>query len=95
MIRTKQEAEELMDSIGYGNPSLESIEATAKEIGATSIRVFATVAFLNPNDVVEFEANAKEDMTAQIEQAANGREYVARYWAMAFTSDQTSAPAEH
>ena len=92
---TRQEVAEFMDSIGCGNPSLDSIEATTKMIGAKSIKIFATVAFLDPNEVAQFEASTIEDMTAQIEQAAKGREYVTRYWAMASTSDQTFAPTKH
>ena len=92
---TKEQLAQNMDDIGLGNPSIDEIEAIAKERGASKITYFATVGFIEPNDVGRFSASTKEDMAAQIEQAANGREYVARYWAMASTSDQTSAPAEH
>lgn len=90
----KEQLAKNMDALSCGSPSIDEIEVIAKSRGASSIKYIATVGFLDPCDVKIFFAETKEDMAAQIEQAANGREYVARYSGMCFTSNQTSASIE-
>ena len=80
---SREQIEDIFDAT-YGNyHSLEEIENTIKEAGAKLVKYLAKVCFIAPNEVWVFYADTKEDMTAQIEQAANGREYVVRYLAVA------------
>lgn len=90
---TKEQFALRMDEIGLGNPSIDAVEAIAKARGASEMTFHAYVGFV-PDTLKTFSARTKEDMAAQIEQAANGREYVARYSAFCSISSQTSAPTE-
>lgn len=92
---TIEQLEKKMDEMQCGSPSIDEIEAIAKERGATTITYIALVGFINPFEINTFFADTKEDMAAQIEQAANGREYVARYSGFTSICDQTSAPIEN
>jgi hypothetical protein len=82
----REEVEKRMDEIGFGN-SIEDLVETAESMGGRILRLNVTVCFLQPNSVEGFEAETIEELTAKINEAANGREYVARGWGICTTED--------
>ena len=80
---SREEIERVMQSEGFGSPSLQEVEQTVKDGNSISATYNANVVFLNPHEFLQFDAETTTELTARIEQAANGREYVARYWAIA------------
>lgn len=76
----REEVEKRMDEIGFGATTMEELDETAKSQGEIeSMYYIAMVIFIDPNEIASFRADTKEGVTAKINEAANGREYVARY----------------
>lgn len=87
---SREEVEKRMDEIGFGGLTMEAVDENAKEQGDIEvISYIASVMFLNPHEMKGFYADTKEDMTAKINEAAKGREYVARYMGIAKFKDST------
>lgn len=80
--RTRAELEAFFDKHYGGHRSVEELEQSAKERGLNIVLYIAKVAYLFPHEVITLEAKTKEVLTATIEQADNGRGYVARYFAI-------------
>lgn len=81
---TREDVEKYMNEHNYGS-SIERLAETAESMGSRIEYLCVTVCFLQPNSVEEFEAETIEDLTAKINEAANGREYVARGWGIGTT----------
>lgn len=86
MMRTREEVEKFMDEHSYGFP-IEVLKNEIDKRGLSNLHIHATLAFLDENEVRDFEADTIEHLTTEIDKVANGREYVARSWGIGIISN--------